>query len=141
MKPTTQRLKGAENLCDEIGPDDGIDPRHTARRSLTDGSRHKQRQFCKAAHRTVNLLLCGEFRDPLLDGLTVADVRFNSSALLISIRCKDANAMAMPVLEKLHSLQGPLRAAIARSVNRRRVPSLRFEWVRAECEEQGHART
>ena len=143
MNLTKRWRQNALSLCEEIGPEDGIDSRRLSRTFVMEKEGHKSRQLCKAAQRTLSLLMGGEFSDPLLQCLTVADVTSDEAgaSLLISFVLRSAGSPAPEdrILEKLYTVQGSLRAAIARSVNRKRVPALRFKLSRLESEVISHA--
>lgn len=143
MDSTKRWRQSAASLCEEIGPEDGVDPRRLSRTFAMEKEGHKSRQLCKAAQRTLSLLLGGEFSDSLLQCLTVVDVTSDEAgaSLSISFIYRNAGSPAHEdrILEKLHAVQGSLRAAIARSVNRRRVPVLRFKLMRSDSEVVSHA--
>jgi ribosome-binding factor A len=143
MKQSKRWLKGAGSLCEEIGAEDGIAPRFLHRSSTMEKSGYKNRQLCKTARHTLSLVLGGEFSDPMLQSLSVVDVASNDegASLLVSLGYIDDGSArhAAQILESLHAVQGVLRSALARSVNRKRVPALRFKLVRADSEESSHA--
>lgn len=143
MKPTKQWLERAELLCDEIGPDDGLDSRLLSRTFTHEKTSYKSRQLCKVAKHTLSLVLSGEFSDPMLQNLAVIDVSSNGEgeALCISLSYNDAGSVMDEerILERLHAVQGSLRAEIARSLKRKRVPALRFKLLQADSEESSHA--
>jgi ribosome-binding factor A len=143
MYLTKRWRKSAASLCEEIGPEDGIDSRRLSRAFMTEKGDRKSRQLCKAAQRTLTLLLGGEFGDPLLQCLTLVDVTSDEAgaSLLISLRYQNAGSSLHEdrILEKLRAVHGSLRAAVARSVNRKRVPALRFKLLRASSEVISHA--
>jgi ribosome-binding factor A len=145
MKPSRHWLDAAASLCDEIGPEDGLDPRRLSRALETKRQSHKTKQLCKAAQRTLSLSWGGAFGDPILQSLSITDVTPDEggASLLISFSCKDdgTSSDTTRILAKLHAVQGLLRAAIARSVNRKRVPTLKFKRVRANSEVSSHACT
>jgi ribosome-binding factor A len=145
MKPTKQWLERAALLCDEIGPEDGIDSRQLSRTFIGKKASYKSRRLCKVTRHTLSLLLSGEFADPVLHNLLIEDVTSNedSSTLLISFSYEGARSSVeeQMVMDKLKRVQGTLRAAIARSVNRKRVPALRFKRVEANGEENRNAHT
>jgi ribosome-binding factor A len=143
MKPTKQWLEGAKLLCDAIGPDDGLDSRLLSRSFTHEKTSYKSWQLCKVAKHSLTLVLSGEFSDPMLHNLVIVDVtpHGEGESLLISFSNNAAGSVANDekILEKLHAIQGSLRAAIARSVKRKRVPALRFKQVQGDSEESSHA--
>jgi len=143
MQQTKRWLERAVLLCDEFGPEDGIDSRLLSRTLMNEKQSYKGRQLCKTAKRTLSLVLGGEFSDPLLQRLVVIDVTSSEAGESLSILlCHQDGESAVDtgqILHKLNGLQGALRATIARSVKRKRVPGLRFKLVQTESEENSHA--
>jgi ribosome-binding factor A len=143
MKPTKQWFERAALLCDEIGPEDGIDSRQLSRIFAEDKISYKSRQLCKVARQTLSLQLSGEFGDPVLQNLVIVDVTSNEDGstllVLFSYEDKSSSMKEVKVMDKLQRVQGSLRAAIARSVSRKRVPALRFKQVEANGEESSYA--
>jgi ribosome-binding factor A len=143
MKPNRQWLAGARLLCGEIGPEDGIDLRRLPRSNHTMRPGHKVRQLCKSAQRTLTLLIDGEINDSMLRNLLLVDVTPNDagSSLLISLQYRSTGKIGQKerILEKLQAYQGWLRASIARSLKRRRVPALKFSLIPADSEDESYA--
>jgi len=143
MQQTKKWIERARLLCDEIGPEDGIDSRLLSRAVVIEKQSNKGRQLCKVAKRTLSFVLGGELSDPMLQTLLVVDVTSSEAGetlyISISVQDDESAAHAERILQKLNAIQGSLRAAIARSVKRKRVPGLRFKLVQAESEENSHA--
>lgn len=143
MEKSKQWLSAAKQLCNELGPEDGIDPRYLARQKQGKSRNHKGKQLCKEAKRTLALVLAGEVSDPLLQNLAVDDVVTNDQGEFLWITLKaTGNATATKINEiemRLQSLQGFLRAAVAQSVRRKRVPALKFRVMTATEEVSNYA--
>lgn len=138
MKISTQWLNEAKKLCDEIGPEDGVDPRLLVRAHRTKNKSHKTMQLCKEAKHTLSLVIAGELSDAALQNLEVADVAPNADGqyLWVTLYHRDIGVLADEryIEEKLLAIQGYLRAAVAQSIKRKRVPALKFKLVRAQQE-------
>jgi hypothetical protein len=130
MNQSRSWLGRAKNLCAEFGPEDGIDPRQLSKRYLTDKPSHKANQLCKVAQRVLSLVL-GEFNDPLLQSLSVVEVTSLSqgSSLLVTLSYPGVGLPEQEhlIMQSLHAVEGALRAAVARSVKRRRIAALKIK--------------
>ncbi len=134
-------LDRARQLCGEIGEEDGVDPRLLSSTGTAEKKGHKSKQFGKAAKRVLSLKM-SEFSDPKLQSLSILEVtsQHEGQSLLVILCCDDrvSTHQEAELLQKLHALEGSLRAAIARAVKRKRIPSLRFKlkhW--AQLDEMG----
>lgn len=131
MKQSKDWLNEARKFCGDIGPDDGIDPRFIARTMDRKARNHKSRQLSKEARHTLSMIFSGELGDPVFHELEVVDVAAadDDQFLIVSLARLDKNVEASEaqILEKCQAVQGFLRAAIAGSVKRKRVPTLKFE--------------
>ena len=138
MKISTQWLNEAKKLCDEIGPEDGVDPRLLAKAYRTKNKSHKTMQLCKEAKQTLSLVMAGELSDAVLQNLEVAEVAPNVDGQYLSVTLYHRDVGVLldegAIEEKLLAIQGYLRAAIAQSVKRKRVPALKFKLARAQQE-------
>ncbi len=130
---------GLRDLCAEVRPEDGIHPEVLKRQFR---KQHQQRppvdrhslQYARAAHRCLEGNLAAITGDS-----TLADCRIDSveplpggSVLLILVSVPGLTQDAMERMEaRLREAPGPLRAAIAGSTRRKRVPHLRFRVVPA----------
>jgi hypothetical protein len=74
MNPSRHWLDVAASLCDEIGPEDGLDPRRLSRALETKRQSPKTKPLCKAGQRTLSLSWGGAFGDPILQSLSITDV-------------------------------------------------------------------
>lgn len=137
------KLNEARNLCAEFGPEDGIDPRIIARAMDRKPRNHKSEQLSKEALHTLNMVFAGELSDPVFEDLSVLDVTTSDDGqfLTVTLSVSDPKLMSMDslILEKCQSIQGYLRATIARSVQRKRVPALKFKFVLAQNKENSDA--
>jgi hypothetical protein len=123
-------LDRARQLCDEIGPEDGVDPRLQSTAYFSEKPGHKSKQLCKVAQRVLSQMM-GEFRDPKLQALSVLKVTslHEGRSLLVMLSYEDhcLPEQAALILQSLHAVEGLLRAAIARSVKRKRIAPLKFK--------------
>lgn len=142
MKKSNQCLIEAKQLCDELDPEDGVDPRLLVRKYAVKEKNHKTQQFCKVAKQVLSQVLMSEISDQLLQNLEVIDVTASEdnqfifvSVVFMDVEFADGNEILM----RLQAIQGFLRSAIARSVKRKRVPALKFQLLRAVNEDMRYA--
>ena len=131
----------SESLTSETGPDDGGDPRRFHdRRTWDDQPRpngRKALQLCGQVKDALHGILA-ECRDDVVRDCIVVSVvpAPNSARLLVAVAvpntadATDHNA----ILERLHRHLGPIRAEVAASINRRKVPELAFVVVMSELQ-------
>ena len=145
-QPTRRALRA---LCDEIGPDDGIDPRTVARTRLRvhrklrpaeaqgkSASGRKARQLSRQVAETLDAVLAGDTRDALLRGLRVVSVvpAPDATRLLVTVE----PLMPIDPVDKaelrvrLERATGWLRTEVAAAVTRRRAPLLTFHLAVAD---------
>jgi ribosome-binding factor A len=114
----------------EVGPEDGLDPRYDTRGEPGKVANRKALQLCGQVARTLQAVLSGECGDDLLRELQVESVvpAPNSSRLLVtlSLAAPQGAAPVAEVLARLQKAQGLLRGEIAAAINRRRTPELTF---------------
>jgi ribosome-binding factor A len=93
----------------------------------------KAKQLCRQVAQTLDLVLSGDCRDELLQSLHVISVvpAPNSSRLLVTVLADLPEEVfdRREILERLDDQTGRLRAEVAASINRKRVPSLVFHVV------------
>ena len=138
MKNNTNWCKEAESLCDGFGPEDGIDPRILNRGQSRKVCHHKTLQLCKEAKRVLSLVLAGEMDDPHLHILEVIEVSAEGDGqfLTVTVRCSDAYVDEKAIIDfikiknSLNQIRGYLRSTITQSVQRKRVPALKFSVVK-----------
>ena len=125
-----RRRRDDQPPCDELGPDDGIDPRILFRneepRSRDD---RKNSQLCAQAARALHFALAGVCHDPLLQQLDVVSVEPAPDArrLRVIVRVPADDTPIDDVRERLVQAHGLLRSAVAAAVSRRKAPELVFE--------------
>jgi ribosome-binding factor A len=126
-EPSRQNLL---SCCDEIRPDDGLDPRIVFRRTSERRTDRKLLQLCSEVARTLSHALTWEAGDSRLSLLQVEAVvpAPNSGRLLVTVSLPEASESveAGQVLERLGRATGMLRARVAAAITRRRVPELAF---------------
>ncbi|MEK8019520.1 MAG: hypothetical protein VSS75_021820, partial [Candidatus Parabeggiatoa sp.] len=72
MTSRKEWLKEVASLCEEVGPEDGIDPRKLCHKQPINKTHRKTYQVCKQAEKTLNLVMAGEWVEPLLRELIVS---------------------------------------------------------------------
>lgn len=121
-----------DDLAANLHDDDGIDPRRDRGRGFdrSEGFDRKVLQLCKEAARALEMTLACDCRDPILNDVEIVGVTPGGSANQLSVSVcyagEDGSVDAEEVLARLSGVAGFLRAEVARAVNRRRVPELRF---------------
>ncbi len=140
-KPSRRQMRA---VCDEIGPDDGVDPREVAKakmaqhRSLNPAPRgigRKAQQLGRQVGETLDSVLAGDSRDELLRGLRVVSVvpAPDASRLLVTLAPRppfDAGSIdPAAILAHLQRASGWLRTEVATAVTRRKAPLLAFRLV------------
>jgi len=131
-----RRRRNNQPPCDELGPDDGIDPRILFRneqpRSRNDRKNH---QLAAQAARALQFALGGVCRDPLLQQLDVVSVEPAPDARRLRVIVhapSDADSID-DVRARLERAHGVLRSAVAQAIRRRKAPELIFD-VRPRAE-------
>jgi ribosome-binding factor A len=120
------------SLCGEVYPEDGVDPRETARlgRPRKKGDR-KARQLCAQVAETLSLVLSGECGDELLQSLQVVavDPAPDASQLMVTLRAGLPGETIDPneVMVRLAAISGKLRCDVAAAITRKRAPKLLFQ--------------
>lgn len=132
------------SLCAESRPGDGIPPHLLKKQEFRDernsGGRHhavqaRQRQYCKAAQRSIEAALSSVCGDERLKDLQIESVQPASrgSNLLVVVTAPDNTTPAgMLTLEQtLQNAAGLLRSVVATEIQRKRTPRLTFRVVPA----------
>ena len=118
------------SLAAEIHPDDGIDPRESARGEMPRKGDRKVRQLCAQVADTLSLVLSGEFGDSLLQNLQVVavDPAPDASQLVVTVHADlpDETADPAEVLKRLDAVMGKLRSEVAAAITRKKAPNLVF---------------
>lgn len=131
MKRKTPSRKDMLQSCQEIRPDDGLDPRTFYwKRSEERKVKRKDLQLCREVARTLNHALAWEIGDELLSNLQVEAVlpAPNASRLLalVSFTTPVNEIDVGKAQQRLEQFTGRLRAEVAAAIHRRRVPELTF---------------
>ena len=117
-------------LADQLGPEDGIDPR-LIRSDLTGRTiRRNTLQLCRQVARTLGEALAG-CADEVLRDLHVVGVvpAVGGGRLLVTLAASRPDGRAESHLARAYGL---LRSEVAAAINRRRTPELVFRVVGAE---------
>jgi ribosome-binding factor A len=121
--------------CEEIGEDDGSDPREFFRKTnpKRKGNR-KAKQLCRQVAETLELVLSGDCREEILQSLHVVSVdpAPDASRLLVTLQSdlpSDEFDCGL-AMERLEQHTGRLRSEVAASIVRKRVPTLAFQVIR-----------
>lgn len=128
---TPDQRKRAQMLahCQQIHPDDGLDPNEFFRKPGRTAKRdRKTDQLCHQVAQTLSLVLAGDFDDALLLSLQVISVSPapNASQLLMTVCSDDPAYTPDAVHARLTAVQGHLRSALAAAITRKRAPKLLF---------------
>ncbi|NQU26112.1 MAG: ribosome-binding factor A [Candidatus Nealsonbacteria bacterium] len=123
--------------CGQIRDGDGVDPReffHQSRFGRKED--RKAKQLCRQVAETLDMVLSGECHDELLQSLHVFSVEPapNASRLLVTL-CADVEEDRFDrpaILGLLNDQAGRLRYEVARTIHRKRVPTLVFHVVGPE---------
>lgn len=97
-------------------------------RALQEGSRrdrragHKDQQLCRQVQRALSLALEGELADLSIQAVFPLA---GSARLLVQVMIPD-RGRTLEMLEQLRVCTGALRARVAQSISRKRVPELTF---------------
>jgi ribosome-binding factor A len=122
-------------LADQLGPEDGIDPR-LIRPDLSGRTiRRNTLQLCAQVARTLGEALAGCADEVLRDLHIVGVVPAAGGGRLLVTLARSVSAMPHPddlIEQRLARAHGLLRSEVAAAVNRRRTPELIFRVVGAE---------
>lgn len=134
MKSKKPSQKEILSSCNEIRPDDGVDPRTFFRHSGRKRTNRRALQLCGQIAQTLTSVLAWESGDELLQSLVVESVEPapDSTRVLVtvSVQASAGGADAGQVIERLHRAAGRFRTEIAAAVHRKRVPELVFRVAR-----------
>jgi ribosome-binding factor A len=122
-------LKQLRELCGQPGPDDGIDPRETLRQHARSKGGRKAQQLCGQVSQALNYALAAVCDDDVLRDLLVISVAPapDESRLLVSVgSALGATCDPAQVLAHLSLQHARLRAEVAASIHRKKVPELTF---------------
>lgn len=130
---TSDKRKRAQMLahCQQIHPDDGIDPREFFQtRSRQQRRDHKTEQLCQQVAETLGLVFASEFPDDLLQSLQVISVTPapHAGQLLVLVCGVPPKAYSpTAILQRLHQVEGHLRWLVTAAITRKRAPKLLFQ--------------
>ena len=115
--------------CDQVGPGDGLDPRHD---HLQDGQKQPGRkalQLCGQVAETLAGVLAEQADGVLRDLLVVCVTPAGSGRLLATLTPAPSAAERdrAVILTHLANAHGLLRNEVARAVHRRKAPDLVFQ--------------
>lgn len=136
MKPRKRSRKEMVASCDEIGPDDGSDPRTFFQKMSRPKTNRKALQLCSQIALTLGSVLAWESNSLLLQSLTVESVlpAPDSSRVLVTLRPDAAEpANTAQLLAALEQSAGWLRVQVAAAIHRKRVPELVFRLTGKEA--------
>ena len=120
-------------MCGQPGPDDGLDPREFFKPVRNRRDNRKDWQVCRQVFETLNYVLSGDSHDDVLRSLLVCEVvpAPDATRLLVTVQPLDVDGgtdLAV-ILQRLQQATGRLRAEVARSISRRKVPELVFRVI------------
>ena len=125
-KPSRRIL---ESMCGQPSPEDGLDPRDYFKPTRQKRDRRKDWQLCRQVFETLNYVLSGDSHDDVLRGLLVCVVTPapDATRMLVSVQSLDQGDVDPHIIvQRLQAAMGRLRAEVARSISRRKVPELTF---------------
>jgi ribosome-binding factor A len=119
--------------ADEIGPEDGVDPKEWHRKpwDVPKAAGRKALQLCGQVKGALHAAL-GACGDPVLQALAVAGVEPapHTGRLLVVVAVPaDGGPTRTEAAKHLAKAAGLLRAEVAAAINRRRAPELVFDVI------------
>jgi ribosome-binding factor A len=130
MKSKQPSRKQMMSSCEEIRPDDGMDPRTFFRKSGRKKTNRKALQMCGEIARTLSQVLAWESGDDLLRSLVVESVEPapDSTRVLVTL-CSTVSVAESEfgqILDRLQRARGRFRTEVATAIHRKRVPEIAF---------------
>jgi ribosome-binding factor A len=117
------------SACDEIGPQDGQDPRYDRPEEPAKVPNRKALLLCGQVQQTLAEVLASCADDVLRDLMVESVVPFPTSVrLLLTVR-KPTDGDAATVSAHLEGARGLLRGELASAIHRRKTPDLVFRVV------------
>lgn len=119
------------SVCGQLNEDDAVDPREYFREKYR-GQDSKAQRLCRQVQDTISLVLSGEFDDEILQALEVFSVQPAPSTRRLVVIVRPDPQMAQSttpeqILTRINQVAGQLRTEVARSIARRKAPTLVFE--------------
>jgi ribosome-binding factor A len=118
------------SVCNEIHPEDGVDPRELSREGRPRKDERRARQLCHQVFETLSQVLGGECGDEVLQSLQVlaVDPAPDASQLVVTVRVAFPGEAIDPdaVHARLAAAMGKLRGEVAAAITRKRAPTLIF---------------
>jgi ribosome-binding factor A len=118
------------SVCNEIHPEDGIDPRELARSGRRRKDDRKARQLCRQVAETLSQVLGGECGDEVLQSLQVVavDPAPDASHLVVTVQGGFLGEVIDSGTVQTHiaKVMGKLRSEVAAAITRKRAPTLVF---------------
>lgn len=124
---TMNERRDLRDLCAQTHDDDGIDPRRLKKEVPTTKPSRKDMQLCKQVWRCLeSTLACAS--DVVLEGVVIVCVEPDPHAgrLRVSVVPREHGVEGSLILERLRAARGLLRASLAGTVQRKRLPELIF---------------
>jgi ribosome-binding factor A len=121
-----------QELVDDLGPEDGIDPREAIRRSARKKGGRKTLQLCGQVAQALNFALAAVCDDDVLRELTVVAVQPgpDEARLIVTLGPSLPGPFdPTQVLVHLERALGKLRYEVAAAIHRKKVPELAFRVV------------
>lgn len=132
MASRKMSLRAIAALCDEIGPEDGVDPRRIRRRKRGSKKDKKAKQVSRQAEVTIQLTL-GSLLDDALQDLRVVRVEPAPDSRRLRVLLEPRHSRPLmterDAAEALQKAERLLRMEVASALHRKRAPSLTFAFV------------
>lgn len=132
MNSKRRSRKQLFSSCNDVGPNDGVDPRMFLQDQPRGRTNRKALQLCRQISHTLGSVLAWESGDDLIRDLLVlsVDPAPDSTRVLVTISLQTTADVSL-VLEKLRQHSGRLRTEVAAAIHRKRVPELVFRVVKS----------
>ena len=134
-KKAKRRGRALDATADEMFSRALLGDDRSSSRSFDPREDRKTLQLCQQVKKTLILALAGECDDEVLRDVQVDSVEPMGSGSQLMVRVMVPAALAIPawdVVARLNSRSATLRAIVARSICRKRVPGLSFMAVPQE---------
>ncbi len=116
--------------CDELGPEDGVDPRILFRRESREKRGYKDHQLCKQVFRTINYWLSEHPSQGWAAEMYVSAVTPGPDAGRLQVAVAFGRSLTLDEAEaavaQLRKHGATLRWEVAQAIVRKRVPELAF---------------